>query len=134
MFLDEFIKTPTALKTLEHLDFIYISGSPCSRSIIKELHSHNIRPVSLFGTTETGTLASEAEPGDDTTDYQKLRPSYGCVFEHRDGVAYEMVQYRKPEFERWQVVFMLFPHLDRFPFGDLYVVRIPCTNSFESKR
>lgn len=121
VFLDAFTKSPAALEALSQLKHVYNGGAPIGRDVVNKLHSHNIRPISIIGTTETGFMVPVADPDEDTTEYQKIRPSYGCVFEHRDGDAYEMVQYRRPEFERWQIVFTVYPHLDRFPLGDLYV-------------
>jgi hypothetical protein len=120
VFFDEFAKSIPALEVLQNLDYVYYSGVPCGRSTVKKLQSYNIRVVSGLGTTETATLPFIRERGDNDTEYDKLWPSLGCVFEHRDGDAYELVQYRDPKLEQWQVVIMVHPHLKSYPTGELW--------------
>lgn len=76
VFLDEFVKNPSALNILQKLDYVYYGGAPCSPSTIKKLQSYNIRVVSGLATTETAILPFMKERGDDDdTEFHKIRRS-----------------------------------------------------------
>lgn len=106
------------LDCLRKLKYIYFAGAPLSRSTAEHLVGHcKVQPG--MGSTEAGSYFLEIR-NDDDWEYCRFRPSMGVELEQRTGNLYELVFQRKPEIERWQQIFKVFPDLDRYPTRDLW--------------
>ena len=114
--LEDICCLPGGLDRLRKLKYIYFEGAPLSRSIAEQLVGHcKVKPG--MGTTEAGAyyLCNDSD-----WEYYCFRPAMGVKLEQRTENLYELVFHRKPELERWQQVFKVFPDLDTFPTRDLW--------------
>ena len=56
---------------------------------------------------------------DDDWEYYRLRPSRGVELERTTEDVYGLLIRKRPELERWQLVFQVYPDIDTFPAKDL---------------
>lgn len=109
---------PGGLDRLRKLKYIYFAGAPLSRSTAEQLLGHcKVQPG--MGTTEAGSYFLQIR-NDDDWEYYRFRPAMGVELEQRTGNLHELVFHRKPELERWQQIFKVFPDLDKYPTRDLW--------------
>lgn len=109
---------PRGIKQLQSLNYVYFAGAPLSRQVAEKLVGHcKVQPG--IGSTEAGAYFVEIR-NDDDWEYYRFRPAMGVQLEKRTEGLYELVFHRRPELERWQQVFQVFPHLDQFPTKDLW--------------
>lgn len=116
--LEGLCSQPGGLDFLRKLRYIYFAGAPLSRCIAEQLVGHcKVQPG--MGSTEAGSYFLQIRNKDDW-EYYRFRPAMGVELEQRTKNLYELVFHRRPELERWQQVFKVFPDLDRYPTRDLW--------------
>ncbi|KAI4741041.1 acetyl-CoA synthetase-like protein [Aureobasidium sp. EXF-12298] len=75
--------------------------------------------VTVFGASETGFFPVEVLQRDDWS-YVKLSAHAGGVYRRYADNLYELVIERKPEFEKFQPVFWVYPELEEYHTKDLF--------------
>ncbi|MCJ1250586.1 hypothetical protein MMC30_007814 [Trapelia coarctata] len=116
--ISDLCRTPEGLQQLRKLDYLYFAGAPLPKSIADQLRGH-VKLHPAMGTTEAGPYFTHITNTDDW-EYYSFHPAMGVEFEHVSGELYEFVFHRRPELERWQQIFQVYPALDRFPTKDLW--------------
>ena len=109
---------PIGLARLRRLKYVYFAGAPLSTSAAEQL-SDDVKIQSAMGTTEAGAYFLQIRDDNDWN-YYSFRPAMGVELERRTEELYELVFYRRPELERWQQLFHVYPDLDRFATNDLF--------------
>ena len=120
--LDDLCHEPSMLEHLRNLKYVHYAGAPLNKDTGDKISQH-VKLLSALGSTEAGPYFASVHDGSDWN-YHKFCPSIGLDFEYRTNDMYEAVFHRKEGLERWQQVFMVYPHLNRFPTNDL-IVRHP---------
>lgn len=116
--IEDICRDPLGLERLRRLKYVYFAGAPLPRSVAEQLSGYGkLQPA--MGSTEAGAYFLQIRNNSDW-DYYSFRPAMGVEFEQRTGELYELVFQRKPELERWQQLFHVYPNLDRFPTKDLW--------------
>jgi acyl-CoA synthetase (AMP-forming)/AMP-acid ligase II len=119
--LEDLAKSRASFELLKKLKYIQYIGAPLHEAIGNKVAKYT-RLSSVFGSTEAGPWFAYHELDDPNSwGYHKFCPSLGLEFEPRTNDMFEPVFYKKKELERWQPVFHVFPHLDRFPTKDLMI-------------
>ncbi|KAK3172368.1 hypothetical protein OEA41_005689 [Lepraria neglecta] len=120
--LENLCREPSMLEHLRKIKYVHYAGADLNKATGDAISQH-VKLVSALGSTEAGPyyVRIHDEP---EWNYHRFCPSIGLDFEHRTKELYEAVFRRKGGLERWQQVFMVYPHLDRFPTNDL-MVRYP---------
>ena len=72
-----------------------------------------------MGSTEAGAYFIEVR-NKDNWEYYRFRPSMGLELEWRTENLYELVFRRRPDLERWQQLFKVYPDIDEYPTKDLW--------------
>ncbi|KAL8817287.1 MAG: hypothetical protein Q9191_008175 [Dirinaria sp. TL-2023a] len=118
--LEEMTKTPEQLDCLKRLTYVQYAGAPLSKPI-GDLIVKDVKLMPCIGSTETGSWFPKVRHADDDEwDYSAFRPGTGRVFVHKTDGMYEFVFRRQPQYEKWQQVFHIFPHLHEFGTKDLF--------------
>ena len=115
--LEDLCRNPNMLKQVQNLKYVHYVGAPLNKSI-GDLISRHVKLVSALGSTETGPYFVKIH-GNSEWNYHHFCPSIGLTFEPRSHDLYEAVFCRKDGLERWQQIFSVYPHLERFPTKDL---------------
>ena len=116
--IEDICRQPKGLDRLRALDCIYFAGAPLSRPTAMQLVGHcKVQPG--MGSTEAGGYFVQIR-NDDDWEYYGFRSAMGVELEHRTQGLYELVFHRRPELERWQQLFKVYPDLDHFPTKDLW--------------
>ncbi|KAF2760795.1 AMP-binding enzyme [Pseudovirgaria hyperparasitica] len=111
--------TPTGLKALGSLDFLYFAGAPMNVETGRKLQNHvKVKPA--MGSTEAGAYFLGVDDDEDW-EWFSFRPGMGMEFRPVSGNLYEAVFVQRPELQRWQQVFKLYPELQEFPTKDLFI-------------
>jgi len=106
------------LEYTRRLKYVYFAGAPLPRSLADKLVGYcKVQPA--MGSTEAGGYFIEIRNEDDW-DYYCFPEAMGVVMEPRTQALYELVFHRKPELERWQQLFKVYPNLDRYETSDLW--------------
>ncbi|MCJ1388063.1 hypothetical protein MMC18_000907 [Xylographa bjoerkii] len=116
--IEDMLRDPKGLTRMQKLKYVYFIGAPLPRHVAEKLVGH-IKVLPGMGSTEAGAYFTKVRNEDDW-DYYCFRPSMGVELEQRAGDLYELVFRRKPELERWQQLFQVYPDLDVFPTKDLW--------------
>ncbi|KAF5010120.1 hypothetical protein FDECE_3706 [Fusarium decemcellulare] len=116
--VEEISKDAEFLKLLETVTAIGWGGGPVSNEAGSRIWKHTKLRLSM-GMTETGWLPC-VETAPEDWSYIHIHPQTGYEFHDRGGGLYELVAVRKQELERWQPIFSTFPHLQEYPFKDLF--------------
>ncbi|KAF1998814.1 putative AMP-binding enzyme [Amniculicola lignicola CBS 123094] len=117
--LEALVNDPLGLKTLRSLDYIYFAGAPLAKWAAEMLLGYTQLKAAI-GSTEVGMYMVNCR-GEEDWEYYCFRESNGFEFERVDGDWHELVVVRKPELERWQQTFRLYPDLRVFRTGDLWL-------------
>ena len=117
--LENLCREPSMLEHLRKIKYVHYAGADLNKATGDAISQH-VKLVSALGSTEAGPyyVRIHDEP---EWNYHRFCPSIGLDFEHRTKELYEAVFHREAGLERWQQVFMVYPHLDRFPTNDLMV-------------
>ena len=116
--IEDMCRDEAMLQTLQNLKYLYYAGAPLSKAAGAKLIGHcNLNPG--IGSTEAGAYFTKVR-NDEYWDYYTFRPAMGARFEPWTNNLYELVFDRKPNLERWQQVFYLYPDLDVFHTKDLW--------------
>lgn len=118
LLIEDLCRDSKGLDRLRKLDYLYFAGAPLSRPVAKQLLGYTkIQPA--MGSTEGGAHFIEIR-NDEDWEYYCYRPAMGAEMEQRTEELYELVFHRKPELERWQQLFRVYPTLYQFPTKDLW--------------
>ena len=117
--LEALCSDPRMLKQVRKLKYVHYVGAPLNKDI-GDLISRDVKLVSALGSTEAGPYYVKIH-SDLDWEYHNFCPSIGLQLEPRTEHLFEAVFSRKPGLERWQQIFRVYPHLDRFPTNDLMV-------------
>lgn len=122
--LEDLCASPSSLALIRRqLKYVYFGGAPLPKAV-GALISPYVKLMPAIGSTEAGPYFVEVRSNDTSPDdwsYYSFRPGMGCVFEPRTKTGlYELVFRRRPEYERWQQVFHVYPTQDEFPTKDLW--------------
>lgn len=118
LLIEDLCRDSKGLGLLRRLDYVYFAGAPLSRPVAEQLLGYTkVHPA--MGSTEAGVHFIQIR-NDDDWEYYCYRPSMGAEMEQRTGELYELVFHRKPELERWQQLFQMYPTRDQFPTQDLW--------------
>ncbi|RFU26072.1 hypothetical protein B7463_g10277, partial [Scytalidium lignicola] len=106
------------LNILEGIKAIAFAGGPLSQQAGDIICKRTILVLSM-GTTESGWHIS-AEL--DREDWNNIRfhPNTGFELQEVSQGLYELVAIRRPELERWQMIFETFPDAQEYHFKDLF--------------
>ena len=115
--LEDLCRDPTMLEQVRKLKYVHYAGAPLNKSVGDSISRH-VKLLSALGSTEAGPYFVKFH-GDSDWDYHSFCPSIGLAFERRTEDLYEAVFHRREGLARWQQIFAVFPHLDRFPTKDL---------------
>ena len=115
--LEDLCRDPNILEQVRNLKYVHYAGASLKQST-GDLISRHVKLVSALGSTEAGPYFVEYH-GDSEWNYHHFCPSIGLTFELRTEDLYEAVFCKKDGLERWQQVFAVYPHLNRFPTKDL---------------
>lgn len=116
--MEELCRNPVGLECLRRLKYIYFAGAPLAAWAAEKLSGYGkLEPA--MGTTEAGPYFIQVRDDNDWN-YYSFRSGMGIELEQRTEQLYELVFHRKPELERWQQIFRVYPTLDRFPTKDLW--------------
>ena len=115
--LESLCRDPNMLEHVRKLKYVHYAGAPLNKCV-GDMISKDVKLVSALGSTEAGPYYVKTH-NDPEWEYHNFCPSIGLEFEPRTKDLYEAVFYRKPGLERWQQVFRIYPHIDRFPTNDL---------------
>ncbi len=115
--LESLCRDTGMLEHVRELKYIHYVGAPLNKGIGNSISRH-VKLVSALGSTEAGPYYVKIH-SDPEWQYHSFCPSIGLEFEPRTKDLYEAVFCRKPGLERWQQIFRVYPHLDRFPTNDL---------------
>lgn len=117
--IDSLCDDPAGLETLRNLEYLYFAGAPISAPTAQKLLGHvTLKPG--IGSTEAGPYHLQ-HMGDTDWEYYCFRPSNGLEFWPTAGDLCEPVFVKKPEYERYQQVFQVYPDLEVFHTKDLFV-------------
>ena len=116
--LEEMAKSPEQLECLKRLKYVQYAGAPLSKPI-GDLIAKDLKLMPCIGSTETGSWFPKVR-NDDDWNYFTFRPSTGIEFDQKTEDSYELVFRRKPEYEKWQQIFHIFPELHEFGTKDLF--------------
>ncbi|MCJ1465426.1 hypothetical protein MMC07_004044 [Pseudocyphellaria aurata] len=121
--LEDLCANPDSLALIRRqLQAVYFGGAPLPKAV-GALISPYVKLMPAIGSTEAGGYFVEVRSNDGPDDwsYYSFRPAMGCVFEPRTKSGlYELIFRRRPEYERWQQIFHVYPDLDEFPTKDLW--------------
>lgn len=115
--LEEICRNPTMPEQVRKLKFVHYAGAPLNKATGDSISGH-VKLVSALGSTEAGPYYVKCH-GEPEWNYHEFCPSIGLEFEPRTKDTFEAVFHRKQGLERWQQIFTVYPHLDRFPTNDL---------------
>ena len=115
--LEDICRDPKMLEQVRKLKYVHYAGASLKKST-GDLISRHVKLISALGSTEAGPYFVEYH-GDSEWSYHQFCPSIGLTFEPRTEDLYEAVFCKKDGLERWQQIFAVYPHLDRFPTNDL---------------
>jgi len=116
--IDGLCESPSGLECLRALEYVYYAGAPLSRRTAEKLLGYvPVKPA--MGSTEAGAYFLRIT-GEDDWKYYSFRPGMGLELQHRADGLYEAVFVRRPDVERWQQVFQVYPELQSFPTHDLF--------------
>jgi hypothetical protein len=108
------------LRCLRNLDYLYFAGAPLSQRSAEKLISYvPVRPA--MGSTEAGAYSIRIIDRHLDWQFYSFRPGMGLELRYVADDMYEAVFVRKPEVERWQQVFQVYPELEEFRTKDLFV-------------
>ena len=117
--LEDLCREPSMLEHLRNLKYVHYAGASLNKDTGDKISQH-VKLLSALGSTEAGPYYASVH--DDTDwNYYKFCPSIGLDFEYGTNDMYEAAFRRKEGLKRWQQVFIVYPHLDRFPTNDLMV-------------
>lgn len=116
--IDALCDDPEGLACLRNLEYLYFAGAPLNPRTATKLIDHvSVKPA--MGSTEAGAYFLRVSDKEDW-EYHSFRPAMGVEFELATDSLYEMVFVRRPELERWQQIFKVFPELDKYHTKDLF--------------
>ena len=115
--LEDTCRDPGMLERVRQLKYVHYAGASLKKST-GDLISRHVKLISALGSTEAGPYFVEYH-GDSEWSYHQFCPSIGLTFEPRTEGLYEAVFCKKDGLERWQQIFTVYPHLNRFPTNDL---------------
>ena len=105
---------------LRKLYALYFAGAPIARHVAVQLNGH-CKLVPAAGSTETGAAFISVRSGEqDQWEYYRWRDSNGVRFDRKSEQLFELVFYRRPDLERFQQIFRVYPHLNEYRSGDLW--------------
>lgn len=116
--IEELTKDTEQLECLRQLKYVQWAGAPLNQHT-GDLIANNVKLMPCIGTTESGSWFSKVR-NDGEWQYFTFRPYTGIELVQRTDDLYEVVFRKKPEFERWQQIFHIFPDIDEFPTKDLF--------------
>ena len=116
--LEQLTQSPTTFKLVTKLRFVAYAGAPLS-PLTGNLISENTTLVPMIGSTEVGLFTSIILSRQNWN-YYKFSSQNGFEFERHSGDLYELVVHKKPDLERFQQIFYIYPELDAFRTKDLF--------------
>ncbi|KAF2125012.1 acetyl-CoA synthetase-like protein, partial [Dothidotthia symphoricarpi CBS 119687] len=120
VFIEALVNSTVGLEALGKLDMVYFAGAAMRKSTAEKLMAHT-RLYSGYGSTEAGWPLCVRRENEENWEYLSFRESHGIKFVHTEGDLHELVWVRRPELEKWQPVFYIYPELEEFHSGDLWV-------------
>ena len=127
--LEEMTKNPDQLDCLKRLKYVQYAGAPLSKPI-GNLFASDVELMPCIGSTETGPWLPKVRD-DGEWNYHTFSKGTGIQLDRRTEDLYELVFHKKPQYERWQQVFHIFPELDEFPTKDLFAKHPTKEDSWE---
>jgi acyl-coenzyme A synthetase/AMP-(fatty) acid ligase len=118
--IDALCRSSSGLAALRSLKYIHYVGAPLGVESAKKLVS-DVSLLPVIGSTEGGGYFTKLRNDTEDWDYVEFSPYIGAELEPRAGGLHELVFVRKPEYAAMQLIFMLYPDLDRFETKDLWV-------------
>lgn len=116
--IEDLCRDPIGLARLRRVKYVYFAGAPLSTSAAEQLSDH-VKIQSAMGTTEAGAYFLQIRDDNDWN-YYSFRPDMGVELEQRTEELYELVFHRRPELERWQQLFHVYPDMYQFATKDLF--------------
>jgi hypothetical protein len=118
--IDALCDDAEGLECLRRLKHVYFAGAPLMLRTAEKLITHvPVRPA--MGSTEAGAYFIRIISQEEDWEYYFFRPGMGLELQHLTDDMYEAVFVRKPELERWQQVFRVYPELTEFHTKDVFV-------------
>ncbi|KAL8646101.1 MAG: hypothetical protein Q9210_006319 [Variospora velana] len=117
--LEDLCQNAEALTKVKGLKYIHFAGAPLNKEV-GNLIAKDVHLLSAIGSTEAGPWFTSIR-NDGVWNYDSFIKGTGIEFEPRDGNLYELVFRRREEYQRWQLIFMVYPHLDVFRTNDLFM-------------
>lgn len=116
--LEELTKNSEYLECLRQLKYVQYAGAPLSQSVGDKI-CNDVKLMSCIGSTEVGPYYPKIRE-DKNWNYLTFREHIGADFEERGDNLYELVFRKKPEYQRWQQIFFVHPHLETFYTNDVF--------------
>ncbi|KAL8978547.1 MAG: hypothetical protein Q9177_006376, partial [Variospora cf. flavescens] len=117
--LEDLCQNAEALTQVKGLKYVQFAGAPLNKEV-GDLIAKHVHLYSAIGSTEGGPWFTRVR-NDGAWNYHYFIKGMGIEFEPRDGTLYELVIRRREECQRWQLIFMAYPHLDVFRTNDLFM-------------
>lgn len=115
--LEAMCRDSAMLDRVRKLKYVHYIGAPLNNATGDSISKH-VKLLSALGSTEAGPYYVVCH-GEPEWSYHSFCPSIGLQLEPRSDDLYEAVFHRKQNLERWQQIFAVYPHLDRFQTNDL---------------
>lgn len=115
---EEIASNATHIEIYRKLHTVFYGGSPLEKSASDAI-AQRTRIQNFIGATEHPAWQHELNAPDEWA-YFSFHSSSGATFEHRTGDLHELFFERMPGAEAHQVIFMVFPELQRFATKDLW--------------
>ncbi|KAI9707979.1 MAG: hypothetical protein M1820_004398 [Bogoriella megaspora] len=122
--LTELAKSEAGISRLEKLEKTFYGGGTLPHQA-GNLIASRTHLINIFGSTEIGAPVSGELPSEDW-EWVALDPDYNGLEWRKQsdsfsaGKLYEPVMVKNKDIEPHQVVFLIYPHLNEWPLGDLW--------------